>query len=262
MKKYLLIILAVVFLASITTVAFGRTIAEEKQAVRDYLNVVDAKLATAKLDNDTQKIDFLHAEKDATLTRWYKLQAEMENAQPSTEVVVIVTPAPSAEIVTINNTNTREVGRGLSLYMNGGVNAGLSGYGASLDYDLSGLPDQGIKVRMGADYILGTNPNGNDWVQVMCAKLGAVYYITPYMPDMSLPLSWYIGGDYLQPVKVNVDRENEQGLRGGEVFLGANIRMIEFGIVNFEVGYTELKYSANQPALKGMDVKIGYGLNF
>ena len=111
MKKITIFILVIAFMVSVASLAFGRTMEEEKAAVRDYLNVVDAKLATAKQANDTTKIDLLHAEKTATLDRWYKLQAQMETAKPP-QVVVVTTH--STEVVTV--TNTKEVGRGVALW--------------------------------------------------------------------------------------------------------------------------------------------------
>jgi hypothetical protein len=220
--------------------------------------VVDAKLATAKQANNKTRVALLHAEKSATLARWNKLQAQME-AKPVAPQIVIM-PTPSIEVVTVPN--TLEAGRGVAIYLNGGLDAGLTGFAANLDYDLSGLPAQGIKLRVGANYIAGTNPRGNDEMKAASAKLGLVYYITPYMPDMSLPLSWYIGSAYLYPVKVNNGRSGLAGQWGVEAYVGANLNIAEFGIVNLEVGYSGLKYAADQPALKGMDVKIGYGIIF
>jgi hypothetical protein len=34
------------------------------------------------------------------------------------------------------------------------------------------------------------------------------------------------------------------------------------GVINLEAGYGALKYDSAQSALKGMDLKIGYGLLF
>lgn len=258
MKKIIMFLVIMAFMVSVASIAFGRTIEEERQAVRDYLNVVDAKLATAKQANNKTRVDLLHVEKSATLARWNKLQLQMEAKPVVPQIVVIPTPAP--EVVTVHN--TAEVGRGVALYLNGGLDAGLTGFAANLDYDLSGLPAQGIKLRVGANYVAGTNPRGNDDVKAANAKLGFVYYITPYMPDMSLPLSWYIGSAYLYPVKVNKGRSGQAGQWGVEAYVGANLNIAEFGIVNFEVGYSGLKYAADQPALKGMDAKIGYGITF
>lgn len=257
-KFFVVCFVAFAFVLTFASVSFGRTLYEEQQAVRDYLNVVDAKLATAKQANNKARVDLLHQEKAATLARWYKLKNAMEVAPapvppPPAPAPVIIYVQPTAEV------NRNEVGRGVALYVNGGLDAGLTGFAANLDYDLSGLPAQGLKLRIGANYVSGTNPRGNDDLKVVSAKLGAIYYITPYLPDLGLPLTWYIGGAYLLPVKVN---NNRNGGWGMEAYLGANYNIPEMGIINFEIGYSGLKYTASEPALKGMDLKIGYGIAF
>lgn len=92
MKKAIIFVVVVAVMASVTSVAFARTMAEEMSAVRDYLNVVDAKLATAKQNNNTKRVALLHAEKAATLARWYKLKASM--VTPTAPAPVVQAPAP------------------------------------------------------------------------------------------------------------------------------------------------------------------------
>ncbi|MFA4858057.1 MAG: hypothetical protein WC901_05660 [Candidatus Margulisiibacteriota bacterium] len=264
MKKFVICLVALVFVTTLASVTFGRTIAEERQAVRDYLNEVDAKLATAKQANNKERVRLLHAEKSATLARWNKLRAEMEVVQAPVPVppTVVIVQQPAPRPVPVVKKDTKAVGRGVALYVNGGLDAGLTGFSGNLDYDLSGLPAQGLKLRIGGNYISGTNPVAGDIVKAVSAKLGFLYYITPYMPDMSLPLSWYIGGAYLYPVMVNAGRTGQGGQYGLEAYLGTNFNIAEMGIVNFELGYSELKYSSAQTALKGIDLKIGYGIVF
>jgi hypothetical protein len=257
MKRTLVILLAIAFVATAAMTSFGRTLEEEKLAVRDYLNVVDAKLATAKAANNKARVKLLHAEKAATLARWYKLKSAMENAPapaaPS-PTRVIVNPTP---VIIVNP--TAESGRGVALYINGGLDAGLTGFSGNFDYDLSGLVTQGLSARIGANYVSGTNPTGSDSMKAVSAKLGAVYYITPYMPSIGIPLTWYIGGAYLLPVKVNAGRT---GKWGAEAYVGMNYNVPEMGIINFELGYSGLKYADSQPALRGIDLKLGYGIKF
>lgn len=257
MKKFIICAVAFAFMLGFAGMSFGRTMEEEVSAVRDYLNVVDAKLATAKQSKNTTRIDLLHKEKAATLLRWEKLKATMATPQPP---VIIRTPAPAPlPAVVITVPNTKEAGRGVDIYVNGGLDAGLTGFSGNLDYDLSGLPAQGLKVRVGGNYISGTNPNGGDVMKAGFGKIGAVYYITPYLPALGLPLTWYVGGAYLIPVKVNNGRT---GVWGVEAYLGSNYNIPEMGVVNIEIGYAGLKYSATQPGLKGIDLKIGYGIAF
>jgi len=251
MKKTITILLAIAFVTTAAMSSFGATAMEdEAQAVRNYLNVVDAKLAKAKKANQSAKVNQLHAEKAATLARWNKLKASKVVAPAP----IIVNPAP---VVIINP--PAKAGRGVGIYVNGGLDAGLLGFAGNLDYDLSGVLTQGLSARVGLNYVSGTNPNGNDSMKAVSAKLGAVYYVTPYLPNMGLPLTWYVGGAYLLPVKVNAGRT---GKWGAEAYVGANYNVPEMGTVNFELGYSGLKYADSQPALKGLDLKIGYGMIF
>jgi hypothetical protein len=99
MKKAIIFLVVVAFMASVASVAFARTMAEEMTAVRSYLNVVDAKLATAKQNKNTKRVALLHAEKAATLARWYKLKATMVTPTapaptPPAPVVNVTQPAP------------------------------------------------------------------------------------------------------------------------------------------------------------------------
>ena len=257
MKKIIICLFVLAFMISISSISFARTMEEEMQAVRDYLNVVDAKLSSAKQAKNTKRVALLHKEKAATLLRWEKLKATMETAKPP---VIIRTPTPEPVVVTVPN--TKEAGRGVALYLNGGLDAGLTGFSGNLDYDLSGLPAQGLKIRIGGNYIKGTNPTGSDSVEAVSVKLGAIYYVTPFFPDMGLPLTWYIGAAYLLPVKVNNDRTGTANQWGVEAYIGANYNIPELGVINLEVGYSGLKYFESQAALKGMDVKLGYGIIF
>ncbi len=255
MKKFVICFVAFAFVAAIAGATIARSMQDEAQAVRDYLNVVDAKLVKAKQANQSAKINLLHAEKNAALARWNKLQKSMEVAPaplaPVTPPPIYVTVPPTPEVI--------RSGRGTALYIQGGLIAGLTGYSASVGYDLGEQPDTGIKIRLGADYLSGTNPVGNDPVKVVNAKIGAVYYITPYLPSVGLPITWYIGGDALYPAKVDRSRTGQWGV---QTYVGANYDVPQFGIVNFELGYAALKYSVDQAALKGIVLKIGYGLIF
>lgn len=252
MKKFVVCLFALTFITAVASVTFGRTMEEEAVAVRDYINLLDAKLVKAKKANQSKKINLLHAEKNATLLRWNKLKAAMVVAPAPVEPKpIIVNMPPTSEVI-------RE-GRGITLYINGGLDKGLIGYAANLGYDLSAQPDTGIKLRVGVNYISGTNPEGGDIMKAASAKLGAMYYITPYMPSVGIPLTWYVGACGLYPFKVNAGRT---GRWGAEAYVGMNYAMPQMGDINFELGYGALKYSDDQAALKGIDLKIGYGILF
>jgi hypothetical protein len=97
MKKLIIFIVGVAFMASVAGVAYGRTLDEEKQAVRDYLKVLDAKIMKARKLNQNAKVTALKNQKTATLARWNKLKASMEPAIAPTPAAVPVAPAPVVE---------------------------------------------------------------------------------------------------------------------------------------------------------------------
>jgi hypothetical protein len=92
MKKYIALFVAFAFMVTLAGLAFGRTLEEEKQAVRDYLKVIDAKIVKYRNSGNTAKMKQLQAEKQGTLRRWEKLKAEME-AQPVAPAPTPVAPA-------------------------------------------------------------------------------------------------------------------------------------------------------------------------
>jgi hypothetical protein len=117
MKKYIALFVAFAFMVTLAGLAFGRTLEEEKQAVRDYLKVIDAKIIKARKAGQTAKVKVLQGEKQGTLRRWEKLKAEME-AQP---VAPAVAPAPTPAPVVAK---PAAVGGGLFGW---GINTCLSG---------------------------------------------------------------------------------------------------------------------------------------
>jgi len=76
MKKYIALFVAFAFMVTLAGLAFGRTLEEEKQAVRDYLKVIDAKIVKYRKAGNTAKMQLLQGEKQGTLRRWEKLKAE------------------------------------------------------------------------------------------------------------------------------------------------------------------------------------------
>lgn len=101
MKKSIALFVAFAFVVTVASVAFGRTLDEEKQAVRDYLKVVDAKIVKYRKAGNTAKVKMLQGEKQATLARWNKLQAEMAASEvapppPAPVPPPVMKPAPAA----------------------------------------------------------------------------------------------------------------------------------------------------------------------
>ena len=63
MKKTIGILLAFTFVAVLAAGSFARTLEEEKQAVRDYLKVIDAKIIKYRAQGNKAKMRQLQAEK-------------------------------------------------------------------------------------------------------------------------------------------------------------------------------------------------------
>ena len=250
MKKYIVCLVALVFVAAVASATFGRTVENEKLAINNYITVLDKRIAKAHKAGQNALENRLFAIKQAQLARLDALNPKK---------VVVTTPAPVAQVIEVPAVAAIVPSRGVAVYVNGGVDAGLVGFAANLDYAILGGFNEGIKLRVGANYLAGNNPNGNDLVKVASAKLGACYYLTPHLPTNGMPIAWYVGGAYLWPFKVYGDRTGKWGV---EAYLGADYSIPEMGIVNFEIGYSGLKYAADQPALKGIDLKVGYGLAF
>lgn len=55
------------FAAALGSAVYGRTFEQEKEAVRNYLDVLDSKLEKAKKQNQSAKVNLLHALKVKTL---------------------------------------------------------------------------------------------------------------------------------------------------------------------------------------------------
>jgi hypothetical protein len=172
MKKVIIFIVAMAFMASVASVASARTMAEEMTAVRDYLNVVDAKLATAKASKNTKRVALLHAEKTATLARWYKLKATMVTptapapAPAPAPVVNVTTPAP---VVIIPSPPPGLFGMGIPVALTGlYINTGKGNYSGTggvkgevilddftgLD-NMIGLAPKAIKYKLGVGVVDG-----------------------------------------------------------------------------------------------------------
>jgi uncharacterized membrane protein YeaQ/YmgE (transglycosylase-associated protein family) len=66
-SKFMSFLAVCVFATVLSGTIYGRTAEEEKQAVRNYLDVLDAKLEIAKKQNQSAKVVLLHAQKATAL---------------------------------------------------------------------------------------------------------------------------------------------------------------------------------------------------
>lgn len=251
MKKYITIFVLAAFVVATAGVSFARTLEEEKTAVRNYLKVIDAKINKYRAAGNSVKVKQLQGEKKATLARWNKLKGEMEKAP-----VPVVTPSP-APIAPAPVAAPAAAGMGMTLGLNVGVSAGLTAVTGVLDYSISGIIP-GAKVRVGGDYLTGSNGRDSS-LKVVTLKLGGLYALD-MLKSSAVPIDWYIGGAVMVPVKVSGGRTGSYGL---EAYLGGNYMIPDFGIINAQVGYSALKYgSTTSGAAKGVLATIGYGYSF
>lgn len=161
-----------------------------------------------------------------------------------------VAPAPVAP------TDLGAQALGLTAGLKAGLSTGLTGIGGSLDYSIASMiPD--ASVRIGGEYLVGTNPTGNASVKAVSLKVGAVYALTMLKsPDM--PVDLYIGGTFVLPLKVSGGGSGW----GADGFIGGKYMVPDLGVLFGEVGYSGLKYSSSAAALKGISASVGYNYSF
>jgi hypothetical protein len=258
MKKAIIFIVAMAVMASVTGVAFARTMAEEMSSVRDYLNVVDAKLATAKNAKNEKKIRLLHAEKTATLARWYKLKASMVTpvapapapAPTPAPVVNVTTPAP---IVVMPSPAPGLFGMGVpvalsGLYINTGKGTysgtgGLKGEVILNDFtglsNMLGLAPKAINYKIG----VGVADGGGGDLKAIPVYAGG----TIALPMMNGMEPYLVGGlNY-----VVYGNGKTSGKIGGDAGLGLKVDM-GFGIgkTGLELGWGVVR--SNTVTSKGL----------
>ena len=138
-----------------------------------------------------------------------------------------------------------------------GVKAGLTAISGNLDYSTAGIL-AGSKIRIGGDYLTGTNGVDSN-LKVVTLKVDGIYALD-MLKQPGLPVDFYVGGGALYAVKVSGGRSGSYGL---EAFVGANYKIPDFGCLNAEVGYAALKYgSAAAGAAKGVEASVGYSYAF
>ncbi len=68
MRVIIIFLMIITIVLSFTVNSFSKTVAEERQATRDYLKILDAKLEMAKKANQFAKVNLLHDKKEAILS--------------------------------------------------------------------------------------------------------------------------------------------------------------------------------------------------
>lgn len=252
MKKYIALFVAFAFMVTLAGLAFGRTLEEEKQAVRDYLKVIDAKIVKYRNSGNTAKMKQLQAEKQGTLRRWEKLKAEME-AQPVAPAPTPVAPAavkaaPSAGLFGWGlNTDIAAtyVSTGKGQYNGSGQLRGdlvlddFVGLGP-----LVGLSANTIKYKAGLGVV-----DGGGGIKAIPIYVDGVINLPA---DMMGGLETFISGGLNYVVYGN---GKTSGKIGGEIGIGFNADLgLGIGKTGFELGWQAVR--SNTRTSKGLSITV------
>ncbi|MFA5893696.1 MAG: hypothetical protein WC903_07060 [Candidatus Margulisiibacteriota bacterium] len=255
MKKVIILFVVMAFMASVSSVAFGRTIDEEKQAVRDYLKVIDAKIIKARKAKQSAKVTMLKGEKSATLARWNKLKASLEVAPPPPPQAVA--PVPPAPVVVKPAASAGLFGMGLNTSLSGlyistgkGSLSGSIGAMGNLVLDdfiglgpMVGLSANAVKFKVGTGYVMG-----GGGLKAVPVYGGGVINLPQWMGGQE---SYLTGGlNY-----VVYGNGKTSGKIGGDVYFGITADLgLGLGKTGFEIGYSVVR--SNTVTSKGISLSV------
>ena len=259
MKKAVVYMLVMAFVLSIVSVAFARTLSEEKAAVRSYLSVIDAKIIKYRKAGNTAKMKVLQADKKATLARWAKLQASMgvTPAAPPPPPVAPVPPPPPPVVVRPAPAPTGMFGMGLNTDVALGYIAGKSVMVGRADLLLDdplalgsmfGLSARAINYRIGIGGASGNDINDKSMKAI------------PLFVDgiLNLPADWmggiesYVGGGLNYTVYGSGQKTGTSGI---QVFAGVTGDLGLGGKSFVEVGYSAIR--PDKRSGKGVGISFG-----
>jgi len=256
MKKIIGLFVLVAFAITLASVAFGRTLEEEKTAVRDYLNVIDKKIVKARNLKQTAKMKKLQTEKAGTLKRWAKLQAEM-TAAPGVPPVAPVPPA--APVVAKPAASAGLFGMGINTLLSGSyistgkgqISGGLVARGDVVLDDFVGL---GSMVGLGANAIkynvgLGYAVGGGSALKAFPLYVGGTINLPA---DMMGGLETFLAGGVNYVVYGNGKTTGKIGIDAG-IGLRADLGL-GLGKTGFELGYSAIR--SNTVTDKGVCLTI------
>jgi hypothetical protein len=250
MKKAIIFIVVIAFMASVASVAFGRTMEEEKLAVRDYLKVLDAKLAKAKKAGQNAKVNMLHADKAATLARWKKLQASMAVVTPPPPVAPAPLPAPvvatPAGPVGIFGLGVPTTLAGQYISTGKGSLQGSLGVMGNVVLDLAptfGLSGDAVKFKLGLGYF-----QGGGGLKAIPVYAGGIIHLPTWLGGQET----YLTGGLNYVVDGN---GNTSGKIGGDVYFGVTADFgLGLGKTGFELGYSVVR--SNTVTSKGISFSV------
>ncbi|MBN3032649.1 MAG: hypothetical protein JW873_00960 [Candidatus Saganbacteria bacterium] len=270
MKKALVVITIAAFVATLAgSIVFARTLEEERDAVRAYLKVVDAKIIKYRTAGDKVKMVKLQKEKQGTLARWNKLKAQM--AAPATVAPAPppppVAPVPPPAPVAVKAAPTGALfGWGLETawtgtYLmtgKGKINGGLGAKAEVVLDDMFGLGSMvgltanSVKWKVGLGGHYGVDINGTR-IKAIPINLDAM---------VMLPAEWiggmatYVGGGLNYTI---YGSGQKAGSYGAEVYVGMLTDLgLGLGKTGIELGWAAIRANGSSPALsaKGLTLSV------
>ena len=264
MKKVIAILIAIAFVASVAGTVFGRTLDEERDAVRAYLKVIDAKIIKARNAGQKVKVSQLRGEKVNTLKRWEKLKAAMAmEAAPSAPSMAPVPPPPVA-VKAVSAKPAALFGLGWNTmisgsYLNTGkgkISGALAGRGDLVLDDMLGLASMvgmsadALKYKVGLGLVYGTD-NNNASIKTIPLFVDAVLML-PKMGGMDM----YVGGGVNYTL---YGTGRTSGPYGVQAYAGLLTNLgLGLGVTGFELGYSIVR-AGGSPALvsaKGLSLSV------
>jgi len=270
MKRTIALFIAIAFVATVAGMAFGRTLDEERDAVRAYLKVIDAKIIKYRKAGSTAKMKVLQADKAGTLRRWEKLKAQM-TAQvapppPAAPVPppppVMVKPAPSGPAPLFGlGWNTVITGT----YLNTGkgkISGGLGGRADLVIDDMMGigsmigLSNNAVKYRVGLGVFYGAD-NYNRKIQALPLYVDGV---------LNMPADWmggletYAGGGLNYTLYGSGSTVGSYGI---QAYVGMKTDLgLGLGKTSFELGWSAIRANGSTPktVARGLTLSVGQDL--
>ena len=261
MKRTIALLVVLAFVASVASVVFARTLDEERDAVRAYLKVIDAKIIKYRKAGNTAKMKVLQAEKKATLARWEKLKAQMEAAPaPAPELMAPVPPPPPPVITRPAPAPSGMLGMGLNSSAALGYIMGKSTMVGRADLILDdpmelgamlGLSARAINYRIGLGGATGNDVNDNTIKAIPMFVDGILNLPT----DMMGGIESYVGGG-LNYVLYGTDQK--VGTYGAQLFAGVKGDLGLGGKSFAELNYMAIRCGdTNKRSAKGIGVSFG-----
>ena len=260
MKKVIIFAVLIGFMFSVSNVAFGRTLQEERLAVQDFMLVIDAKIVKAKTNNQYAKVTAMKAQKADALARLNKLDKAIAAAAVPAPVVAPVPPPAPAPVAVKPEGLTKLLRLGLNTnlgahYIQDGKHSsiwGSSGVTANLVLDdfiglgpkLGHLADT-IKYTLGLGgyYVLG-----DGGIKALPVYAGGIIYLPHWLGGQET----YLSGDLNYVVYGN---GQTSGKIGGDISFGVTADFgFGLGKTGFEIGYSVVR--SNTITSKGLSLSI------